>query len=114
MIEIARIRRLIKDFDFDGLFEELGWDRFRRDLPVVVDEVEYRLTGVREKRGFQVFHYLVPSGSEFPTAAIMTKIQRAVAKTAHENIVVFSDEAKTRQCYRIAKREEGKLLAALD
>ena len=110
MIDIARIRRLIKGFDFDGLFEELGWDRFRRVLPVVVDEVEYRLTGIREKRGFQVFHYLVPSGSAFPTSEVMTKVQRAVAKRAHENIVVFSDEAKTRQCYRIAKREDGKLL----
>ncbi len=110
MIDIARIRRLIKGFDFDGLFEELGWDRFRRVLPVVVDEVEYRLTGIREKRGFQVFHYLVPSGSAFPTSEVMTKVQRAVAKSAHENIVVFSDEAKTRQCYRIAKREDRKLL----
>lgn len=110
MIDIARIRRLIKDFNFDGLFEELGWDRFRRDLPVVVDGIEFCLAGVREKRGFQVFHYLVPSGDEFPSAATMTKVQRAVAKSAHENIVVFSDEPKTRQCYRIAKREEGKLL----
>jgi hypothetical protein len=110
MIDIARIRRLIKGFDFDGLFEELGWDRFRRALPIVVDGIEYQLTGVREKRGFQVFHYLVPSGQEFPTSEVMTKIQRAVAKSAHENIVVFSDESKTRQCYRIAKREDGKLL----
>jgi hypothetical protein len=110
MIDIARIRRLIKSFDFDGLFEELGWDRFRRSLPIVVDGIEYQLTGIREKRGFQVFHYLVPSGSEFPTSEVMTKIQRAVAKSAHENIVVFSDESKTRQCYRIAKREDGKLL----
>ena len=110
MIDIARIRRLIKGFDFDGLFEELGWDRFRRVLPVVVDEVEYRLTGIREKRGFQVFHYLVPSGSSFPPAATMTKIQRAVTKSAHQNIVVVSDQAKTRQSYRIARREDGKLL----
>jgi hypothetical protein len=110
MIDIARIRRLIKSFDFDGLFEELGWDRFRRALPIVVDGIEYQLTGIREKRGFQVFHYLVPNGKEFPTSDVMTKIQRAVAKSAHENIVVFSDESKTRQCYRIAKREDGKLL----
>ena len=110
MTDIAGIRRLIKDFNFDGLFEELGWDRFRRDLPVVVDDIEYRLTGVREKRGFQVFHYLVPAGDTFPTSATMTKIQRAVAKTAHENIVIISDQSQTRQCYRIARREEGKLL----
>ncbi|MFN7874411.1 MAG: Eco57I restriction-modification methylase domain-containing protein [Pirellula sp.] len=110
MIDIARIRRLIKGFDFDGLFEELGWDRFRRTLPTVVDGIEYQLTGIREKRGFQVFHYLVPNGKEFPTSEVMTKIQRAVAKSAHENIVVFSDESKSQQCYRIAKREDGKLL----
>lgn len=79
-------------------------------LPIVVDGTEFQLTGIREKRGFQVFHYLVPSGNEFPTSEVMTKIQRAVAKSAHENIVVFSDEPKTRQCYRIAKREDGKLL----
>ena len=89
MTDTAKIRRLIKDFNFESLFEELGWDRFKRELPIAVDEVQYSLTGVREKRGFQVFHYLVPKGESFPTAATMTKIQRAVAKTAHENIVIF-------------------------
>ncbi len=110
MTDIPKIRRLIKDFNFEGMFEELGWDRFRRELPVVVDEREYKLNGVREKKGVQVFHYLVPVADEFPSAATMTKIQRAVAKTAHENIVIFSNESKTRQSFRIARREEGKLL----
>ncbi len=110
MTDTSKIRRLIKDFNFDSLFEELGWDRFKRELPIVVDDVEYGLTGVREKRGFQVFHYLVPAGEPFPSAAVMTKVQRAVAKTAHENIVIFSDEAQTRQCFRVARRDEGKLL----
>ena len=44
MTDIAKIRRLIKDFSFDSLFEELGWDRFNRELPIFVDEVEYMLT----------------------------------------------------------------------
>lgn len=110
MTDIAKIRRLIQAFDFDGLFEELGWDRFKRSLPVAVDGMQCELTGVREKRGFQVFHYLVPEGEDFPTAATMTKVQRAVAATAHENIVIFSDAKQTRQCFRIARREHGKLL----
>ena len=59
MIDIARIHRLITGFDFDGLFEELGWERFRRALPTVVDGIKYQLIAIREKSGFQMFHNMV-------------------------------------------------------
>jgi len=110
MTQIVKIRRYIKDFDFNGLFEELGWDRFNRSLSITVDDRQFALTGVREKRGFQVFHYLIPDGETFPSSATMTKMQRAVAKTAHENLVIISDASQTRQCFRIARRDEGKFL----
>lgn len=71
MTQIAKIRRYIKDFDFNGLFEELGWDRFNRSLSITVDDRQFALTGVR-------------------------KMQRAVAKTAHENLVIISDASQTR------------------
>jgi hypothetical protein len=107
MIDIARIRRLIKGFDLDSLFEELGWAQFRRDVPVFVDTIEYRLKEIRDKKGVKIFHYFVNESAVFLTSAVMAKIKRAVSKCAHQNMVVFFDAAQTRQTYCIPRREEA-------
>ena len=51
-----RTRQYLKDFDFEPLFiEELGWDHHTQTLTVPVDETDYQLTAIAEKRGMIVF-----------------------------------------------------------
>ena len=57
-----RTRQYLQDFEFETLFiEELGWDRHSQALPIRVNETEYSLTGVAEKRGMVAFYYVAPS-----------------------------------------------------
>ena len=88
----------------------LGWDRHKSSLNISVDDREFVLAGFAEKRGFQVFICEIPSDQEFPNSQQCNKVQRIVAKSAHENIVVFVDDSSTRQCWKWAKRELGKSL----
>ena len=88
----------------------LGWDRHKSTLIVVADDREFVLAGFAEKRGFQVFVCKVLDDQEFPTSRLCNKVQRIVAKSAHENIIVFVDDSNTRQSWKWAKREFGESL----
>ena len=56
-----RTRQLLKDFEFETLLiDELGWERHRGELATAirengVDESEYLLIAIAEKRGMAVF-----------------------------------------------------------
>ena len=55
-IDTLRARSLLKQPDLSLLFvEELGWDQFILARAVTLGGVEYRLEGVAEKCGVQVF-----------------------------------------------------------
>ena len=104
-----RVRQLLKDFEFETLFiEELGWDRHSQALPIRVNETEYSLTRVAEKRGMVVFYYSAPSDDNIPSYAIRRKIEREVAKSVHEHLIIYTDHEKTTQIWQWVKREAGK------
>jgi hypothetical protein len=100
----------LKAFDLSALFtQELGWDRPPTGLPVVADQQTYQLRGVAEKRGFVA--YECPSGASIPDYPLRRKIERQVAKSTHEHLIIFTDAAKTRQVWQWVRREPGRPLA---
>ena len=104
-----RIRQLLQDFEFETLFiEELGWDRHSQTLPIQVNEAEYALTACAEKRGMVAFSYAAPSADAIPDHAARRKIERQVAKSVHEHLIIYTDEEKTAQVWQWVKREAGK------
>ena len=104
-----RVSQFLKDFEFETLFvEELGWDRHSQALPIRVNETEYSLTGVAEKRGMVVFYYSAPSEDNIPSYAIRRKIEREVAKSVHEHLIIYTDRSNTTQIWQWVKREAGK------
>ena len=56
-INLRETRQYLKESEFETLFiEELGWDYHRtQPLNITVDETEYQLTAIAEKRGMAVF-----------------------------------------------------------
>ena len=46
-----------------------------------------------------------------PDHAARSKIQRRVAKSYHENFIIYTDAEKTTQIWQSVKREKGKPLA---
>ena len=110
-------RQLLRDFEFESLFiEELGWDRLREEVKAEIRESEadygeYQLTAVAEKRGMAVFHCSGRIDGSMPDHAARSKIQRRVAKSVHEHLIIYTDAEKTTQIWQSVRREPGKPLA---
>ena len=110
-------RQRLRDFEFEPLFiEELGWNGYREEVKAEIRESEadygeYRLTAVAEKRGLAVFHCSGRIDGSMPDHAARSKIQRRVAKSVHEHLIIYTDAEKTAQIWQWVKREPGKPLA---
>ena len=109
--------QLLRDFEFETLWiEELGWDHHREEVATEIreregDESEYILTTIAQKRGMAVFLCPARTDGSIPDYAIRRKIQREVAKSAHENLIIYTDAGQTTQIWQCVKREQGKPLA---
>jgi hypothetical protein len=110
-IDDARAKKLLRDFNFPGLFvEELGWDKHKATLSIPIDNRTFELSAVAEKRGMAAF--VCECDGSLPDYNVRRKIERQVAKSAHEHFIIFTDAAKTRQIWQWVKREPGKPAAA--
>lgn len=111
-LSVARIRHCLQMFDFKALFtQELGWDKYAAHIPVTVDGKTFTLNAIAEKRGMQVFECAAPSSDGFPEYDLRRKIEKQVAKLAHEHIIIYTDAAKTVQKWQWVRREPGRPLA---
>ena len=108
-MNIARARKLLRSFDFRGLFiEELGWDRHYAPLEIVALGSSITLSGLAQKRGMVAYHCPAPTGQPLPDYSQRRKIEHQVAKSAHEHLIVFTDPTNTTQIWQWVKREPGK------
>ena len=110
MLNERETRQYLKESDFENLFtQELGWDYHIQTLPIIIDETEYQLTTIAEKRGMVVFE-CPAAGADgcIPDYATRRKIQKHVAKSAYEHFIIYTDADKTTQIWQWVKREQGK------
>ena len=109
-INLRETRQYLKESEFENLFiEELGWDRHIQTLPITVDETEYHLTAIAQKRGMIVFECpATEAEGRIPDYATRRKIQKQVAKSVHEHFIIYTDAEKTTDIYQWVKREQGK------
>ena len=109
MLNVRETRQYLKESEFEDLFiEELGWDRHTQTLNTTVDETEYTITAIAEKRGMVIFHCSATDEGHIPERKTREKIQRQVAKSSHENLIVYTNAEKTTQIWQWAGREHGK------
>ena len=103
-------RQYLKESDFQPLFiQELGWDNHSQTLNIPIDETEYTLTAIAEKRGMVVFECAATeTEGRIPDYATRRKIQKQVAKSVHEHFIIYTDAEKTIDIYQWVKREQGK------
>ena len=109
-----RTSQLLKDSEFEPLLvDELGWDRYRGEVVTEirgreVDETEYLLTAIAEKRGMVVFQCSARTDGSILDYGTRRKIQREVAKSVHEHLIIYTDAEQTTQIWQWVKREPGK------
>ncbi len=104
------MRQKLKSCDIQALFiEELGWNH-HRTTPLVVenDGVNYVLNAIAEKHGMVAYECQPGPKGQIPDYPTRGKIERQVAKSAHEHIVVFINQDRTMQTWQWVRREKGK------
>lgn len=104
-INIDHCRQHLKESDLLQVFiDELGWDRYSSNPIISVDEHDYTLQAIAQKRGMVALVHI----GKIPDYPIRRKIEREITKVAHEHLIVFIDSKKTIQIWQWVKRETGK------
>jgi len=105
----TKARQCLKEFDLCALFiEEMGWDHHISSLEVLVDGLAYPLKAVAQKRGMVVFVCPPIGDRPIPDYSTRRKIEKQVAKSVHEHLVIYTDKDNKFQIWQWVKREPGK------
>lgn len=108
-IDVTRVHDLLKRSDFPMLFiEELGWDRYARNVDIEIEGHTFTAKAFAEKRGVQIFECSPDSNGNIPERSICRKIDKEIGKTAHERLVIFVDRNKDNQFWLWVSKEPGK------
>jgi len=109
-VNTQELRRRLREFDFTGVMvDELGWNYHQANpLPVAVDGQNFDLIAVAEKSGLVVYSCGGDGDGQIPPYPIRQKIERQVAKTTFEHLVIFHDAAGTTQYWQWVRRQSGK------
>lgn len=90
MIRKPQFLNLIRQGDFKELFvTELGWNRYRGHAqlpPIIVDDIEYNITAIAERSGFQILYSEV---DEIPTQSMAKKIDTKLRRQALDYICIY-------------------------
>ena len=111
-IDRDQIRDYLKRFDFENLFNELGWDYHEQRLQFSIDGKNYILSAIAEKRKLVVYGCQPDSEGKIPNHATRRKIDREVTKRTREHLIIYTDAAQTEQRWQWVRQEIGKPIAS--
>ena len=108
-LDRIRARQCLEAFDLRTLFiEELGWDRGGVDTKATVAGRTYVLEAIAHKRGLVAYRYVADSDDTFPDYPTRRKIEKSVAKTVREHIIVYAYRNHGTHHWQWVKREPGR------
>ena len=108
--DIQTLRPYLQVFNLTGLMVEgLGWNHHQGEPTTVTAGGEtYDLHPVAEKAGFAVYRCSANPDGAVPPQSTRRQIERQVAQTNYEHLIVFMDAAEDQQVWQWVKRESGK------
>ena len=98
----------IKQFDFNGLFVDLGWNNDTYKENIVIDNQVYQLTSVAEKSGFKIMLCNPDSKGIIPDYNTRKKIEVQFTKLKNLHLIIYVNAKKTEQIWQLAIRKAGK------
>ncbi len=108
-LDRERVRGFLESFDLRTLFlEELGWDSGGADVQVEAAGAAFVLEAVAHKRGMVAYRCVAATEETFPDRPTRLKIEKALAKTVREHIVVYGSPNLREHYWQWVKREPGK------
>ena len=111
--DIHTLRPYLQAYDLTGLMVEgLGWNHHQGEPTIVVAGSEtYDLQPIAEKAGFAVYRCSANPDGAVPPQSTRRQIEKLVAQTNYEHLIIFVGAAEDRQVWQWVKRESGKLPA---
>ncbi len=110
--DFQRARPLLQTGNLAQLFvEELGWEPCRQKLTLRADGTDHAFTAVAEKRSFTAWLCL-SADSRLPDHTTRLKLDRALAQSSFEHLIVFATADLGRQSWLWVRREPGRPLSA--
>ena len=104
-----KIRKHLENFDLRSLFiEELGWDHGGTTIEATVVNRIFALEAIAQKRGMVIYQYVADSDDAFPDHPTRQKIERAVARTVREHLIVYAAHDGSTLYWQWVKREPGR------
>ena len=108
-LDRTRARRCLEAFDLKTLLiEELGWDRGGADTEATVAGRTYVLEAIAHKRGLVAYQYVADSDDAFPDHPTRRKIEKSVAKTVREHVIIYANRDHSTHHWQWVKREPGR------
>ena len=108
-LDREKIRRHLENFDLHALFiEELGWDHGGEDTEITVASKTFVLEAIAHKRGMVVYQHVADTDDTFPDHPTRQKIEKTVAKTVREHLIVYAPPDRSAQYWQWVKREPGQ------
>ena len=108
-LDNKKVRDHLEKFDLKTLFiEELGWDHGGVDTEVTVAGRNFAVKAVAHKRGMVAYQYVAESNEAFPDHPTRQKIEKAIAKTVREHLIVYAPPDKAALYWQWVKREPGR------
>lgn len=109
-LDIKRIRDQLQVLDYKSIFNELGWNLPRTDkaVEIVIDDDSYVQREIAELAGVVIFEIEAQDG-KIPDARKRMAIYREIARTYHENLLIFLDSERTQSLWYWVKREGSKV-----
>ncbi len=109
-LNINSTRERLQAFDFGLLFiEELGWEppASRKVESGKVKDLAYSRKPIACLSGIGVFE-ITADGGGVPDAKSRAAIHKQIAEHCYENLLIFTDTARTQSLWYWVKRESGK------
>ena len=108
-LDRKKVRICLEEFDLRSLFiDMLGWDHGGANIEAAVADKTFTLEAVAHKRGLVVYQYIAESDDVFPDHPTRRKIEKPVAKSVREHIIVYATYDKSTQYWQWVKREQGR------
>ncbi|MEW6607369.1 MAG: SAM-dependent methyltransferase, partial [bacterium] len=110
--DIARARPLLQNAELTKLFiEELGWEPCRSRITIPINESDYALNAIAEKKGFVAWIYKSLDNT-LPDHNTRLKLDRKLSETSFEHLITFITNDNSRQSWMWVKREKARPLRA--
>jgi len=111
-LDYSRARPLLQACELSKLFvNELGWEPCHQALILSASGINYGFAAIAEKRGFITWVCESPDGA-LPDHETRLKLDRLLAQTSFEHLIVFVTADRSRQSWMWVKRETGRPLSA--